>query len=145
REAHIPALILGSGPSLDDALPFIKDFQGVIFASPSQLDILEYWEIIPKYVVAVDTSDSVADEQIRTDHDFFGMTLLAHPYLCPRVFDLWTGNRRYYHLSTNNDQQTFRDIYPWITLDFGVAGSTPNIAVMMANYFGCNPIILAGV
>jgi hypothetical protein len=30
----MPALILGSGPSLDAALPFLGAFQGILFASP---------------------------------------------------------------------------------------------------------------
>ena len=140
----VPALILGSGPSLDDCLPYVKDFRGIIFASPSQLDILEKWEIIPQYVVSVDTADSVGEEQIRLDRYCYGMTLLAHPYLSPKTLDAWHGNKRYFEL-LEADGGHFRDMYPWITVQFPVAGSVNNTEVLIARWMGFNPIILAGV
>ena len=145
REAGIPALVLGSGPSLDDALPFIKDFKGMIFASPSQLDILEKWEIVPTYVVSVDSADSVGEEQIRTDRDCHGMTLLTHPYISPKTLDAWHGAKRYFELIEQDGHRHFRDVYPWIQTGFSVAGSVNNTEVIIADWMGCNPIILAGV
>jgi hypothetical protein len=145
----MPALILGSGPSLDAALPFLGAFQGILFASPSQLDILEKWEIIPQrgrqlnYVCAVDTSDSVGDEQIRSDRDTYGMTLLTHPYISPRVLDVWHGNKRYFQLIANDPY--FLDVYPWIRQGWSIAGSVNNLEVMIANWMGCSPIVLCGV
>ena len=140
---NIPALIIGSGPSLDAAMPFLGAFQGILFASPSQLDILEKWEIKPNYVVAVDTADSVAEEQIREDRDTYGMTLLTHPYISPKVLDMWKGNKRYFQLIA--DDPHFRDVYPWITQGWSIAGSTTNVAVMIANWMGFSPIVLCGV
>ena len=139
----VPALVLGSGPSLDAAMPFLGAFQGIIFASPSQLDILERWEITPQYVVAVDTADSVADEQIREDRDTYGMTLLTHPYVSPKVLDLWKGSKRYFQLIA--DDPRFRDVYPWITQGWSIAGSVNNIEVMIAHWMGFSPIVLCGV
>ena len=140
----VPALILGSGPSLDEVLPFVKDFKGIIFASPSQLDILEKWEITPQYVVAVDSADNVGEEQIRPDRDCYGMTLLTHPYVSPKTLDAWHGNKRYFELQ-EADGGHFRDVYPWIKVPFPVCGSVNNTEVLIAHWMGFGPIILAGV
>ena len=137
------ALVLGSGPSLDDALPFVKDFEGLIFASPSQLDLLEKWEITPHFVVSVDSADSVGEDQIRADRDTYGMTLLAHPYLSPKTLDAWKGNKRYFQLIADDDH--FHDVYPWIKVGFPIAGSVNNTEVLMARWMGLSPIVLAGV
>ena len=143
-EARMPALILGSGPSLDDTLPYVGRFKGVVFASPSQLDILEKWEITPDFVVAVDSADSVGEEQIRGDRDCYGMTLLTHPYISPKTLEAWHGNKRYFELQ-EADGEHFRDVYPWIKVPFPVCGSVNNTQVLIARWMGCNPIILAGV
>jgi|GEM_PF-5707963 len=142
--AHrLPALILGSGPSLDLTLPFIKDFHGIIFASPSQLSILDKWEITPNYVVAVDSADSVGEDQI-PGHDTYGMVLLTHPYISPKTLDAWKGNKRYFEL-IDSGMSHFRDIYPWIRQGFPVAGSVNNTQTLIAHWMGLAPIILAGV
>lgn len=143
-DANVPALIIGSGPSLDAALPQVNRFNGVIFASPSQLDILEKWEIVPNYVVAVDSADSVGEDQIRSDRDCYGMTLLTHPYISPKTLEAWHGNKRYFELQ-EADGGHFRDVYPWIKVGFPVCGSVNNTEVLIAHWMGCSPIILAGV
>ena len=143
-EARMPALVLGSGPSLDDSLPYIKDFHGVIFASPSQLNILEKWEITPHYVVSVDSADSVGTDQIGPDRDTYGMTLLTHPYTSPKLLEAWHGNKRYFELQ-EADGGHFRDVYPWIKVGFPICGSVNNTEVLIAHWMGLGPIILAGV
>lgn len=140
----VPALILGSGPSLDDILPFVNRFKGAVFASPSQLDILEKWEITPQYVVAVDSADNVGEEQIRPERDCYGMTLLTHPYISPKTLDAWHGSKRYFELQ-EADGSHFRDVYPWIKVGFPVCGSVNNIQCLVARWMGLGPIILAGV
>ena len=143
--AHIPALILGSGPTLDDSLPFIKDFNGLVFGSPSQLDLLEYWDIAPDYIVSVDSADNVGEEQIRNDRDCHGMILLTHPAISPKTLDAWTGCKRYFEPKDETNTIHFRDVYPWIKTSFPVCGNVNNAQVLIANWMGCNPIILSGV
>jgi|SRR5208282_59409 len=141
--AGLPALIIGSGPSLDDCLPFIKDFRGIIMASPSQLDVLEKWGIKPTYVVAVDSTDNVVDEQLGYDRDYGGLLLLTHPGISPRVLDAWKGRKRYFRLIHGDPFDEAR--FPWIDSAFPVMGSVNNMEVLIANYFGCSPILLTGV
>jgi hypothetical protein len=143
-EARVPAIILGSGPTLDDVLPYVGRFKGVVFASPSQLDILEKWEITPDFVVAVDSADNVGEEQIRGDRDCYGMTLITHPYISPKTLEAWHGAKRYFELQ-EADGEHFRDVYPWIKVPFPVCGSVNNMQVLIARWMGCAPIILAGV
>ena len=139
----VPALVIGSGPSLDAALPFLGAFQGIIFASPSQLNILERAEIVPNYVVVVDATDDISWEQIGPDRDTHGMTLLTSPYVSPKTLEAWKGNRRYFQLIA--DDPHFHDAYPWIKVGFPVMGSVNNAEVLIANWMGCSPIVLCGV
>jgi hypothetical protein len=49
-----PCLIIGSGPSLDDALPVIEKWEGGIICSPSHASSLVKWGRPPDYVLALD-------------------------------------------------------------------------------------------
>ena len=137
-----PALLIGSGTSLDECLPYIKDFNGAIFCSPSQLDILEKWEIKPTYVVAVDSADSVVDEQLGYDRDYAGLILLTHPGISPGVLKVWKGRRRYFRLI---DDPFDEARYPWINTAFPKLGSVNNEEAILAHFMGYSPILLAGV
>ena len=54
-----PAIILGSGPSLDDTVPYLKDWKGAILCSTSQLAVCEANGIIPTYVVLIDADPTM--------------------------------------------------------------------------------------
>ena len=62
RVQGIPALVLGSGPTLDEAAPFLNQWPGVIFSGPSQVRICDKWKRQPDFVVAVDSSPVVAEQ-----------------------------------------------------------------------------------
>jgi hypothetical protein len=47
-------LILGSGPSLDDAMPYLKDWKGGIICTTSHATTLIYNGIEPDYILALD-------------------------------------------------------------------------------------------
>jgi hypothetical protein len=49
-----PALIIGSGPSLDTALPLLKDWKGATFCSTSHASSLIYYGHEPSHMIAYD-------------------------------------------------------------------------------------------
>ena len=50
----MPAIIVGSGPSLDHSIKFLKNWKGGIFCSTSQVKTLMYHGIEPTHIVALD-------------------------------------------------------------------------------------------
>lgn len=139
-----PALVLGSGPSLDQIAPLLSSFRGAVFASPSQLDILERWAAAPAYIVAGDSADKVA-EQLAGRH-WYDSVLLTHPAVSPKVLETWKGALSMFRVNTYSEwgaMQAF--VYPWIKAELDTGGCTPTIAMGLAAFLGYSPIIFAGL
>ncbi len=139
-----PALVLGSGPSLDQIAPILSSFRGAVFASPSQLDILERWAAAPTHIVAGDSADKVA-EQLSGRH-WYDSVLLTHPAVSPKVLDTWKGVLAMFRVNTHSEwgaMQAF--VYPWIKAELDTGGCTPTIAMGLASFLGYSPIIFAGL
>lgn len=60
---NLPALVIGSGPSLDEAIPFIKKNKGkfILFACGSSITALHKAGIKPDVIVAIERTKSTAD------------------------------------------------------------------------------------
>jgi hypothetical protein len=148
---HIPhypqgtkAIVLGSGPSLDAAMPYLPFFQGVIFASASQLSIMRHWNVHPQYVIAVDSRDSLA-LQLENWTDYRTI-LLTHPGVSPKVFDTWQGRIALFLLSFEGEWSELQStVYSWIQAKVQPQGCVVNTTIQIAEFLGCSPIILAGV
>ena len=137
-----PALIVGSGPTLDDAIPHFNQFNGVIFCSISQINILEKWGIAPDFVVALDSADDAADILLDEHSNLSSSILLTFPGISPRILERWPSRVRYFRLIGDPlDEARF----PWIDTQFPMLGSVNNTEVIIANFFHCDPIVLAGV
>jgi hypothetical protein len=54
-----PVLILGSGPSLDDWRPYIKEWKHDIMCSTSQLAWLQSLKINPRYIFLIDADPTM--------------------------------------------------------------------------------------
>jgi CMP-N-acetylneuraminic acid synthetase len=98
-----PALIVGSGPSLDAAMPYIKDWKGGVFCSSSQASTLIHYGCDPTYVVAYDINT--------TPDEFKGVdtwkgrdtVLITHPGMFPATIENWHGRRMYFKsMDTSN-------------------------------------------
>lgn len=59
RKDGEPVLILGSGPSLDDMRPYIKDWKGDIICSTSQLQWLSSLKRNPTYIFLIDSDPTM--------------------------------------------------------------------------------------
>ena len=139
------AMVIGSGPSLDTALPYIaKGWDGLVFASASQLNILRHWGITPDYIVAVDSRDDVAAQV--ADYHLFTPRLLTHPGVSPKVLKAWKGKVSLFRLGFEGEWAELQaTVYPWLKASVQPQGCVVATSIQIAEYLECRPIVLAGV
>lgn len=148
-----PALIVATGPSLNKNIHLINQFKGkaVVFAADASVNTFmkyvndkgEKEPIIPDIVTSLERSPTthrhfaqVPEENWELLKDTF---LCACPVVRPDVYENWHGK---YCIM-------YRDFshFHWLGVDKGTLNtgkSVTNLAWKVAEYIGCNPIILAG-
>lgn len=94
RDTHrgTPAIITGSGPSFDNTVPFLKDWKGLIFCGPTQVQTLLQHGVRPQYLVAYDAApDFPQYMQIATvpKNYYDGIQLLTTPNMDPGFVHRW--------------------------------------------------------
>jgi hypothetical protein len=152
-----PAVILGSGPSLDEVAPLLGDWKGAIFCSGSNAMIPTRWGHQPEYICIFDGGDTMYPKLI--GYDWSGSMLLCNPSISPLILKNWKWDKRYY-LMRHQGVQWFDEILPLAFGDFmrftwqappcimigvGNAGCTANNEIQLANYLGYGPLFLLGV
>ena len=141
----IPALIIGSGPSLDDMIDVLPRWRGAIFASPTNLMNLEAVGRPPHYICITD-SDPVDSKYLR-GHLSPDSVLLTHQCVDPELLDAWIGPKRYFKFFRDdmiwNNIQTA--LFPYLQVTMGGIGCVSNTMVQIADFLGYRPIILMGV
>ncbi|QCU90467.1 6-hydroxymethylpterin diphosphokinase MptE-like protein [Thiomicrorhabdus sediminis] len=137
------ALILGGGPSLDEALPWIKQVREklVIFSAGRIARRLLAEGISPDFFVSVDPYDISFDNSKGMFHFVEDSILLNGNHISPKILAQWSGASSY--MSTK---------YPWHEKDGkmekNIAAPGPNVintAVNAAVELGCSQIIFSGV
>ena len=83
-------LIIGSGPTLDDALPLLKDWRGDVICSTSQATTLIAWGCEPDHIVALDPDSSPAELAADTWEGRKSI-LHIHPGVMPDLIKWWRG------------------------------------------------------
>ncbi len=143
-----PALILGSGPSLDGIHDIIKNWKHPIFASASNAFVPIRFGRAPEYICAYDSHWSVF-RQLQLDfYKWDKSILITHPYATPKMLKKWKGKKLYYrryYVGMEFSEVILPLMYPWIKIGFRVTGSVVNNAVSIAKYWGFSPIFLIGV
>jgi hypothetical protein len=145
----IPALILGSGPSFDKGLPYIKGFAGPIFCSPSHAMVLDALKRHPDYMIALDTTTRVLD-QLHDNIQWHGTTLLAHPSMCPQLFSEkwkqpWNMHLfRMFEPDNSTLEMLYDALFPYITGRVVNSGCVVNNMILIAASLGYSPIYLLG-
>lgn len=151
-----PAVIVGSGPSLDRSAPLLAEWDGVVFSTLSNARVCARWGHKPKYICNLDAGRHV--QFLDDGFDWSGSTFLAHPSLHPDVLALWKQDIRYYimfHLGHAWFDQVmpvlFGDYVAWpgkkppnIRIAIFNAGCTLNNAIQIAHWLGYGPIFLIG-
>jgi hypothetical protein len=81
-----PAICIGSGPSLEDGLPFLKDWKHPIICSTSQAATLIKYGRVPEYVLALDRDSNPGE---LGNAPLKGMKLVTHPGMDQPLINFW--------------------------------------------------------
>ncbi len=141
----MPAVIVATGPSLNKnihLLPEIKD-KCVFFAADASLNTFFKHDppIVPDIVCSLERNLTTCNhfKQIENKDLMKGVWLGACPVVKPNVYNEWNGD----HMVVFRDFAHFK----WLKLDKGILNtgkSVTNMAFKIAEYMGCDPIILVG-
>ena len=137
-----PALVIGAGPSLNDAIPFLKNLQDqfVIISTGTALAPLRKAGIKPDLVMAVDASHLVEKQFTVPCEDLF---FVGATIVCPQVPGRFKGEF-YSLLDSNPIDQWVKSISE--TEGRLMAGGTVTACGMhLANLMGCNPVVTVGL
>jgi hypothetical protein len=146
----IPAVILGSGPSFDKGLPYLRGFPGPIFGSPSHAMVMDALKRPMDYMIALDTTTRVLD-QLSDNIQWKGTTMLTHPSMCPELFTKkwkqpWNMHLFRMHEPDNSFLETLYDsLFPYIQARVVNSGCVVNNMILIANSLGFSPVYLLGV
>jgi hypothetical protein len=143
----IPAVICGAGPSLNKQLPLLKTMleQSFLMASGSAMNAVTQAGITPHVGGAIDPTEVQAARQLTSfgyDVPVFYQNRFNHHAFTqlhgPKIFMVGSGS---YRISEWFEKEL--DIEGADQLIMGV--STSNYLLEIANFLGCNPIILIGM
>jgi hypothetical protein len=153
----VPVIILGSGPSLDDVIPYLKDWKGAIVCSTSQMLLLEYHGITPTYCVLIDCDPNPEIIKLIGDYkgDLSKTTLITHPQIPREYFDAWKGPIKLFRMLDPGDDFSSKYVpmgVGWINQEKNWhigsfvlnSGNVVNAAIPIMNGLGYGPIFLCG-
>ena len=146
RPANRPCIVLGSGPSLDEAYPLLKNWKHPIFASTTNAMSIVHFDREPEFINAFDSLHTLFDHL--NSYHWPKSTLLTHPYSEPRTIKWWKGPKYYYrryYPDMEFSTLILPLMYPWIRVGLRVSGCVVNTNVSIADFLGYNPIFLVGV
>lgn len=149
--AKIPAIICGAGPSLQQALPLLREFDDkiLLIAGGSTLAALSSQGIIPHFGMAIDPN---LEEYHRFRNTFtFEMPLLYCTRVFPSIFQTCNGPFGYMRTGIGGMTELWMD--EQLGLKDKLMGdhltaetmSVTAISLAWAHYLGCDPILLSGV
>lgn len=147
---NIPAIICGAGPSLDKNIEVLRKLhsRALIFAGATAINALNAKDVIPHVGVGIDPNPQQLTRLIMNrgyEMPFFYRNRINH-----KALELIHGDKIYVSGSTG-----FK-IAGWIEEKLGIKASKNekslpegynvlNFALSLANFMGCNPIIMVGV
>jgi len=153
-----PCLILGSGPSLEDIKPYLKDWKGNIFCSTSHLPMLAYMGIDRPgiYCGLIDCDPSMiwlVTDYVKKDTN---ITLLTHPQIPSEYLKHWPEEKAYFfRMLDPSDEYSNKYLplaYGWMNekMNWSIGttilngGNIVNTMIPMCQSFGFSPIFVAG-
>lgn len=149
-----PAIVVGSGPSLDDAFPELQNWKGAIFCSTSQLNILARWDIVPDYCVLIDCDPHMFE---LIEHHDERTALITHPQIPREYLERWRGKVYFFRLYDPGDQfstkylpMIYAGLHDEPGKDRGIgayvmnAGNVVNTCLPIAVELGYRPLFLMG-
>lgn len=102
---NTPVLIIGSGPSLDERIEWIRNIsdKAIIVSCGSARDVLKRNNITPDFQIELESDYVAAEAYERSCEDNKpreGTTLIAAAQVPPKIFDLYKNKRLYFKDST---------------------------------------------
>jgi hypothetical protein len=149
-----PAIIVGSGESLDDALPLLKDWQGGLFCSSSHISTMAYYGAVPTHMSTPDPRSMISElENIpkeywdRAWNEETGCTFLQTPIGPIAYTRFWKGRIRWFLVFDPSKEwytSVLRTGFPWIE-DY-LLPFTANVPALVAQaqHLGYWPLFLIG-
>ena len=107
--SRIPAIIVGSGPTMDDALPLMKDWEGAVFCNSSQGGSLIYHGCDPTWVDVCD--NRINDMEMSVPYNWKKTALITHPGMLPAYLDWWKG-KKYLVRIYEPGHELYKSIWP---------------------------------
>ncbi len=136
----MPAVTVAAGPSLEKNMHLLRDLRDralIISCDASFLPLMKR-NIRPHMVVSLERTDGT-EYFFESVPDFEGVYLAICPLVRPRAFDSYNGKKIIVY-------RTFSH-FDWFHLDKGALSIGPavsNMAFKIAEYLGCDPIIMIG-
>jgi hypothetical protein len=151
-----PVLVLGSGPSLDDILPYLKGWKGKITCSTSHLPILKYMGIEPDFCFLIDADPTM--EYLVGDYAGMGTKtiMITHPQIPREVIAAWPCDKVYFFRMYDPGDKFSTEfmplIYGWVNQEKGWhigsyilnSGNVVNAMVPAMQALGAGTIFLCG-
>lgn len=160
-----PCFILGSGPTLDHSIKYLKDWKGGIICTSSHALTLMRYGIEPTHILALDPF-CTWDEIDGVDWSRTRTKLIAHPGIWPDLIERWPndilmytenmGRPDSYYATTQKHMYTWREIKEghtirnpifnfYIKTEMTLFACSPPMQMFVADLLGYGTIFLAGV
>ena len=140
-----PVIVCGSGPTLDDALPRLKDWKGAVICATSQAPTLVYHGVHPDFIEAIDPR--IEDWEIKAPWDYKKTRFIGCPTIRPAMFDRWAG-RKYLFRTFEPNVELYGKILPFAYIDVTAYtypfGAVIPLMITHAHFLGFGPIFLVG-
>lgn len=93
-----PAIVLGSGASLDKSLPLLKDWKGLIFGGPTQAKYCEEMGVKIDFLLSFDPWRDSKRSMGPHKHTY-NYKLITHACIDPFLLSNWKSERYYYQIA----------------------------------------------
>ena len=141
-----PAMLLASGPSLDDVMPHLKNWKGAICCSSSQASTLVYYGRQPDFIVQLDAQTRM-DEFIVPQWGP-NTALICNPGCHPEIIRSWK-NPKFYYRQIDPQREFYSQVlptaYPFITTQLLLFSCSPAAQLGILRNLGFNPIFFVGM
>lgn len=146
-----PCIVIGSGPSLDNALPYLKDWKHAIISSSSQLTTMAYYDVYPTYFASPDPKGHIEEltalppDKLDKLHE---TTTFVQAPIGPYLYtDTWKGRIRWFLIFDPGKEWYANAIAPnftWIPESLLPFSANVPALVAIAQYLNFAPLYLVG-
>lgn len=141
----VPAIVAGAGPSLNDAIPYIKEVadKAVLIAAGTAVRPLLDAGMVPDFTLAVDSSPNIFKQYSACgDPEIY---LVADTVVMPELFDKFCGRSFLFSSGSVPDVDELLASFGSAPAPLAAGGTVSLSAIELARTLGCPDIILTGL